>query len=336
MSVDTLQAAAALDPTRTRVAGAIKQASDRSGASFAYMVGAAKIESNLNPTAAAPTSSARGLYQFIEQTWLGTMKEAGAKFGYGQYAAAIDRQPSGRYTVSDPAMRAEILNLRRDPTVNSTMAGVLTRSNTIKLTNALDRQPTDGELYMAHFLGANGASRLITKAEDNPRVSAVAMFPRAAAANRSIFYDRSGSPRSVSQVYAELDGRYTMAAKSQAARSIMASYGTAAPQQVAAVSKAATVAPAAGSVLQAQMMPAQMVTVQLPSVDAAQPRGRSLYQGGDRNEPVSPAVRNLWGRNDATVTASSSDVAAAGAVQPKQNAARPLDLFSDRAGLFAG
>ena len=70
------------------------------------MLATAKMESNFNPKAAATTSSARGLFQFIDQTWLGTVKEAGAQLGYGKYADAITKIPSGSYSVSDPATRA--------------------------------------------------------------------------------------------------------------------------------------------------------------------------------------------------------------------------------------
>jgi soluble lytic murein transglycosylase-like protein len=80
MSVDTLgaTAAAGIDSSRLRIAGAIKQAASNTGASFEYLLATAKMESNFNPKAAASTSSARGLYQFIDQTWLGTVKEAGS------------------------------------------------------------------------------------------------------------------------------------------------------------------------------------------------------------------------------------------------------------------
>ena len=248
MAVEAATTPSAIDPARTQLAGTIRQASTATGVSFGYLVAAAKIESNLNPQAAAPTSSARGLYQFIEQTWLGTVKEAGAAFGYDRYADAITRTASGRYEVSDPNMRHEILRLRKDPAANAAMAGVLTRSNSFKLTGTLGRRPTDGELYIAHFLGAGGASRLISNVQNNPQASAVDMFPRAAAANRSIFYDRSGNPRSVSQVYAELTGRYDVAANSQVAqddagggrRRAPSSTGTstAPPMNIAAVSLA--------------------------------------------------------------------------------------------------
>ena len=131
MAVEATTVPSAIDPTRTQLAGTIRQASTATGVSFDYLVAAAKIESNLNPNAAAPTSSARGLYQFIEQTWLGTVKEAGSAFGYDRYADAITRTSSGRYEVSDPAMRRDILALRKDPAANAAMAGVLTRSNSL-------------------------------------------------------------------------------------------------------------------------------------------------------------------------------------------------------------
>ncbi|WP_204350290.1 hypothetical protein, partial [Klebsiella pneumoniae] len=63
----------------------------------------------------------------------------------------------------------------------------------------------------------------------NPQANAATMFPRAAAANRSIFYDRNGNARSASQVYGELTGRYTTAARSESTRSMMAAAGVVAP-----------------------------------------------------------------------------------------------------------
>ncbi len=120
--------ATGLEQLRSQVAGAIQRAASATGAGFDYLVATARIESNFNPNAAAPTSSARGLYQFIDQTWLGTLKEAGSQLGYGKYADAITKTSSGRYEVSDPAAKAEILALRNDPSANAAMAGVLTNS----------------------------------------------------------------------------------------------------------------------------------------------------------------------------------------------------------------
>src|SRR6201995_1405815 len=131
MSVDTSNATAAagVDPARARVAGAIRQAASFAGVSFEYMLTTAKMESDFNPSAGASTSSAHGLYQFIDQTWLGTVKEAGGQLGYGQYADAITKSSSGDYSVSDPSMRQAIMKLRDDPKAASSMAAALKQAN---------------------------------------------------------------------------------------------------------------------------------------------------------------------------------------------------------------
>ena len=117
MSVDTSNATATagVDTSRARVAGAIKQAASTSGASFQYLLTTAKMELDFNPTAGASTSSAHGLFQFIDQTWLGTVKEAGAQLGYGNYADAITKSSDGSYSVGDPTARRAIMKLRDDP-----------------------------------------------------------------------------------------------------------------------------------------------------------------------------------------------------------------------------
>src|SRR5437868_8663747 len=125
----------------TRVTGAIRDAARVTGAGFEYLLNTALRESNLNPNARAKTSSATGLFQFIDQTWLGTMKQSGAALGYGKYADAITKTSSGRFVVNDPAMRNEILGLRKDPTANSLMAGAFANSNAKVLTERLGRKP---------------------------------------------------------------------------------------------------------------------------------------------------------------------------------------------------
>jgi len=359
-SVTAVQGAGqALDPSRARIAGAIKQASDSTGASFGYLVAAAKIESNLQPTAAASTSSARGLYQFIEQTWLGTVKQAGTSFGYGQYADAITKQPSGTYTVSDPALKQQILKLRDDPAANAAMAGVLTQSNSFKLVSSIGRRPGDNELYMAHFLGVGGAAKLISTNDSNPQANAAQMFPQAAAANKPIFYDRSGDARSVGGVYAELTRRYDAAANSKAAQTAIAyaggataataptamafatmstdkSYLTAAPQ--ASASQLFDAAPT-GSTTATPQTTTVPATQQVASVSNDQPKFRSLYQVGDRPEPISPTVRELWntGRGQAEVRGGQLQAMNQVNLTPeiKLKAPTPLDLFSDPEGTFA-
>jgi hypothetical protein len=292
------------------------------------------MESNFNPTAGASTSSARGLFQFIDQTWLGTVKEAGSQLGYGNYADAITKSSSGSYSVRDPSARSAILKLRDDPAASSAMAGVLTQSNSFKLTGKIGRRPSDGELYMAHFMGVGGAAKLIANAEDNPRASGARLFPNAAAANRSIFYERGGRARSVSEVYSVLTQRYVSAANSPATRTAMASVGVMPASKVAAaatpVDNAAYLSsfPDARSVTPvAASAQATIVTASLQQPD--RPIFRSLFQAGERAQPVSPAVQELWGNGASLTSAPSSQT-------PNVRAPQPLDLFSDRNGTFSG
>jgi hypothetical protein len=301
------------------VAGAIRQASRLTGTSFDYLLATAQVESGLNPRAQATTSSAGGLFQFIEQTWLATVKEAGPNLGYGRYADAIVRTESGRYAVSDPASRDQILKLRHDPTANALMAGAFTRNNAAKLADQLGRRASEGELYMAHFLGTAGAARLITRAGDQPDARAADLFPHAARANRSIFYDRQGRARSVAQVYGVLAGRYQLARAAPAVPAVVTTDKSDMRSRTAAVANPAGVANA----LAANAPP-------IRRVDDGQVF-HSLFRTGERPEPVAPAVRELWTAQAAAGAASIASapagaapvsMAPAGATQ-----GAPLDLF---------
>ncbi|MDJ0933671.1 lytic transglycosylase domain-containing protein [Breoghania sp.] len=184
----------------SRIALTFQSASFTTGTDFEYLVKMASRESSFDTDAKASTSSATGLFQFIESTWLETVKTTGAKHGLGEYADDITQRADGSYTVSSAARRREILNLRKDPQISAMMASEFTRKNATYMENKLDRQPSDGELYAAHFLGAGGASKLIQMAENDTDRAADQVFPRQARANKSIFYDQSGSARSVSDV----------------------------------------------------------------------------------------------------------------------------------------
>ncbi len=193
------------------ISGALQNASQRTGVGFDYLMRTAMQESSLRPDAQAGTSSATGLFQFIESTWLRTVKLEGAQFGLGDAARAIEPAGQGRYTVRDSQIRQQILDLRNDPEIAALMAGALTRKNGELLSQQLGRPPTDGELYMAHFLGAEGAGQLISLAEERPGISAARAFPDAARANQSIFYERDGRARNTADVYQLLNNKHEAA-----------------------------------------------------------------------------------------------------------------------------
>jgi hypothetical protein len=185
------------------VESAIQRASSATGVDFTFLMGAAKRESGFNPNAKAGTSSASGLFQFVDQTWLSTLKKHGSKYGYARYADLIQQGSDGRYRVTGDEARKAVLGLKLDPHAASLMAGELTSDHASYLRGRVGRSPTAGELYAAHFLGPQGSARLIEAVGASPGASAAAMFPDAAAANRSIFY-REGRAATVGEVYANL------------------------------------------------------------------------------------------------------------------------------------
>ena len=175
-----------------RVGNALKNAAQATGVDFDYLVKTAYRESSFRPGLSADTSSATGLFQFIEQTWLATVKSDGAKFGLSSEANAIQKGSDGKFTVADPERRQQILDLRKDPVLSANLAGVLTQKNQAYLQQATGLEPTAGELYIAHFLGAKGAADLISAAQSNPTLKANDLFPQAAKANKSLFYGKGG------------------------------------------------------------------------------------------------------------------------------------------------
>jgi hypothetical protein len=185
------------------IESAIKKAADRTGVDFGFLLKTARRESSLNPNAKAKTSSAAGLFQFVEQTWLGQLKRHGSKHGYGLFAQMIERGKDGRLRIADEDARKAVMDLRFDANCSSLMAGELASDHASYLKGRIGRQPSGGELYAAHFLGPNGAARLIEAQERNPEARAANLFPQAAAANKSIFY-RQGRACSVEEVYANL------------------------------------------------------------------------------------------------------------------------------------
>ena len=185
------------------VEAAIQRAASATGADFGFLMGVARRESGYNPNAHARTSSAGGLFQFVDQTWLGALKQYGAKYGYARYADLIQRGSDGRYYVPGAEARATVMALKQDPQAAALMAGELGASNAAYLRGRVGREPTAGELYLAHFLGPQGSARMIEAVRTALNTPAAALFPDAAAANQSIFY-RGGRPATVSEVYANL------------------------------------------------------------------------------------------------------------------------------------
>ena len=91
------------------------------------------------------------------------------------------------------------------------MAAELASDNRDSLRGVLGREPDAAELYLAHFLGGDGASKFLSALSANPGQSAAALFPKAAAANQAIFVSANGSPRSLGEVMELIRGKMVVA-----------------------------------------------------------------------------------------------------------------------------
>jgi hypothetical protein len=180
------------------VVAVVRDAAARTGTDFSYLLAQARVESGLNPVAKARTSSARGLYQFTNSTWLETVRKHGAEHGLGWAADAIKSGAAGAGT----AARATILSLRDNAEAAALMAGEFAQDNGAVLQKKLGRAVGSTELYMAHFLGAGGAAKFLGALAVSPGLAAASVVPAAAAANRAVFFEKDGSPRSLEAVFA--------------------------------------------------------------------------------------------------------------------------------------
>lgn len=155
---------------------------DASGPASGYLATLRGKESGGNPNARNPTSTATGIDQFTAGTWAGLAKKY----------PDLGLTPDGR---TDPAQSTRAMER-------------FTRDNAQALTNA-GVPVTPGNLYVSHFLGEAGGPRFVAGAMKNPDAPATAFVtPGAAAANRTVFYNRDGSPKTAGEVLAERTSRF--------------------------------------------------------------------------------------------------------------------------------
>lgn len=199
--------ASLINSASSQVVSAIKGAAGAAGVDFSYLLQQAKVESSFDPNAKAKTSSAAGLFQFIESTWMDMVKRHGPAHGLSEQAAKIDA--NGR--VNDPQMRRDILNLRYNPEIASKMAAEFANDNQGVLKSRWGGEIGSTELYMAHFLGAGSASAFLKARDENPMQDAALLFPSAAKANPNVFYDKTtGRAKSLEEVYANFDAKFSI------------------------------------------------------------------------------------------------------------------------------
>jgi hypothetical protein len=200
----------------------VVRAAGQTGVDPVYMMALADKESSFLPSNKARTSSAEGLFQFVDATWLEVVKLFGARHGFAAEAAAIEGA-LGSLTVPDAQMRERILELRRDPYVSALMAGEMLKRDRSRIERRLGRSISRSEFYLAHFFGTESACKFMSLLSGKPKQSAPKSFPSAAKANRALFYDQDGRKArqlSVAEVFDRIDamidrrlGRYEHVAR---------------------------------------------------------------------------------------------------------------------------
>ena len=202
----------------------------------------AAIESGFRATVKGSGSSAEGLYQFITGTWNDVVKKYGPKYGIGPDAK------------------------RTDPKANALMGAEFTKANIGVLQRGLGRMPTPGEVYAAHFFGADTALKVL---KENPSTIAAQILPKQAAAsgNRPIFYDGARA-RTVGEVVAYLNNLV-------ASRGKQLGVGVAGGEKLTSSDAGST----AGK-------PPAALTPEAKAAQAAVEANKVNRQGGDRFGPV--------------------------------------------------
>ena len=163
----------------------VVKAAAETGSDPALLLSIADKESSFILKAKASTSSASGLFQFLDSTWMTAMKTFGWRHLQQEANAP---QAEGAKPAVAAASRAAILKLRNDPYLSAVLAAEILKHEGAKISEEIGRALTAGETYLIHFLGPDDARRFMAKMDQDPQASAAKLLPRPARANRSIFF----------------------------------------------------------------------------------------------------------------------------------------------------
>jgi hypothetical protein len=188
---------------RQSIVERVVQAANKTEMDPALLMAIADKESNFSTTAKARTSSASGLFQFVEKTWFKAVRDFGHLYGRKDEANAIADASSAIGSVA-PQKKAQILGLRNDPYLSAALAAEMLKKDSTRISEKIGRPLTAGETYLIHFLGPEDTERFMTALVSTPNVSAAALLPKPARANRPIFYEQAGRrahEKTVAQVH---------------------------------------------------------------------------------------------------------------------------------------
>ena len=176
---------------RRHLVETIVKAAQATEADPVLLMAIADKESSFSTGVRAKTSSATGLFQFIDSTWLKVVRDFGARHGLKKEAQAIV-WVDDELVVADQAERTRILELRREPYVSALLAAEMLKRDAGRIGRRIGRDLTHGETYLAHFLGPDDAERFMEKVVGEPNSVAAMLLPKPARANKPIFFGNSG------------------------------------------------------------------------------------------------------------------------------------------------
>ena len=185
------------------VLDALQVAQKEAQADPSLLLAIAYKESSFDPKARNRLSSARGLLQFTETTWLEMVRDFGPQHGLSVYAAALNTDRDGRITSHSPQMWAAILRLRDKPRLSAIMAAERIRWKGRTLAAQLGRDLSAADLYVLYLLGPDGAYRFLAALELNPTASSVGIIGASARPNAGLFI-HAGHAQTVIQAYADI------------------------------------------------------------------------------------------------------------------------------------
>lgn len=256
---------------------ALRKASATGGVDYATLYALAGTESNFNANAKAGTSSAAGMFQFTEGTW----KYMTTKL-YPQYG----------YTAAD----------RFDGEKSGVMAALYVKDIGKTLEKGTGKKPTIGDIYLGYFMGPGGAVQFIKAMDKNPQALSSEVFPKEAAANKNLFFNKDGTPMTLADTYAKLTGRissyYAQAQQQEGGTQIAQATGKTTPVAASSVTTTGKVQsqPAVVAAATENVGKIQTATPQQQAVVASATPTKTMLPGNSTPKPSYTYTRDQNGQ----------------------------------------